>query len=247
MKKLGNITNEQIKEKGVQALADRPNAASQYGQGGLTAAQLKLWFDKLATFLAGKINEIQNVISGDEAGEYIRLKLDAYGVDNLDALVAAFLSGDFAKDILKVYPSISATQSVALQTLLNNTALTISQHAEKLDALDNGKLDKITTAHTYRRAYIITAEGAQSVIIVSESPAEGRVPVYTTEGRLNAADPVVDGQAATKRYTDAQDKKLACAIDAEIDPTNYVMTVKLKIRSVNSFLKRRLTYRSKRL
>lgn len=105
---------------------------------------------------------------------------------------------------------------------------TISQHAEKLDALDNGKLDKITTAHTYRRAYIITAEGAQSVIIVSESPAEGRVPVYTTEGRLNAADPVVDGQAATKRYTDAQDKKLACAIDAEIDPTNYVMTVKLK-------------------
>ena len=68
MKKLGNITNEQIKEKGVQALADRPNAASQYGQSGLTAAQLKLWFDKLATLLAGKINEIQNVISGDEAG-----------------------------------------------------------------------------------------------------------------------------------------------------------------------------------
>ena len=68
MKKLGNITNEQIKEKGVQALADRPNAASQYGQSGLTAAQLKLWFAKLATFLAGKINEIQNVISGDEAG-----------------------------------------------------------------------------------------------------------------------------------------------------------------------------------
>ena len=51
MKKLGNITNEQIKEKGVQALDDRPNAASQYGQSGLTAAQLKLWFDKLATFL----------------------------------------------------------------------------------------------------------------------------------------------------------------------------------------------------
>ena len=68
MKKLGNITNEQIKEKGVQAFADRPNAASQYGHSGLTAAQLKLWFDKLATFLAGKINEIQNVISGDEAG-----------------------------------------------------------------------------------------------------------------------------------------------------------------------------------
>lgn len=228
MKKLSNITTEQIKERGVQALADRPNAASQYGQSGLTAAQLKLWFDKLATFLAGKINELQNAISGNEAGEYIRLKLDAYGVDNLDALVTAFLNGNFAKDILKVYPSVSATQAVALQTLLNNTALAISQHAEKLDALDTNKLNKVTATNTYRRAYIITPEGEQSVIIVSESPAEGRVPVYTTSGRLNAADPIVDGQAATKRYTDAQDKKLACKIDAEIDPTNYVMTVRLK-------------------
>lgn len=228
MKKLSNITKEQIKEKGVQALADRPNASSQYGQSGLTAAQLKLWFDKLATFLADKINDIQNAISGDEAGEYIKLKLDAYGVDSLDALVAAFLNGDFAKDILKVFPSISAAQSVTLQTLLNNTALTISQHAEKLDALDTGKLDKITSENIYRRAYIITPEGAQSVIIVSESPAEGRVPVYTTEGRLNAADPVVAGQVATKRYADAQDKTLACAIDAEVDPTNYVVTIKLK-------------------
>lgn len=228
MKKLSNITNDQIKEKGVQALADRPNATSQYGQSGLTAAQLKLWFDKLATFLAGKINEIQNVISGDEAGEYIRLKLDAYGVDNLDALVASFLNGNFARDILKVFPSISAQQSVSLQTLLNNTALTISQHAEKLDKLDTNKLDKITTTNTYRRAYIITPEGEQSVIIVSESPAEGRVPVYTTEGRLNAADPVVDGQVATKRYADNQDKKLAANIDAEIDPANYIITVRLK-------------------
>ena len=73
MKKLSNITNEQIKERGVQALADRPNAASQYGQSGLTAAQLKLWFDKLATFLAGKINELQNAISGKDAGEYKRV------------------------------------------------------------------------------------------------------------------------------------------------------------------------------
>ena len=228
MKKLNNITNEQIKEKGVQALADRPNTPSQYGQSGLTAQQLKLWFDKLATFLASKINEIQDVISGDEAGKYIRLKLDEYGIDSLDALIEAFLNGNFAKDVLKVYPSLSARDMVTLQTLLNNTAKTISEHAEKLGALESNKLDKVTDTNTYRRAYIITPEGVQSVIIVSESPAEGRVPVYTTEGRLNASDPAVDGQVATKRYTDTQDKKLACDIDAKIDPTTYIMTVSLK-------------------
>ena len=228
LKRLVNIKPTELKNKGVVALADKPNVSSNYGTGGLTPTALKLWFDQIGRFLAEKINNIIDTISADTAGEYIRVTLDEYGVDNLSDLIKSFLNGDFASKILKVYPSASAQQAVALQTLLNNTALTISQHAEKLDELDADKLDKVVSTNTYRRAYIITPEGTQSVIIVSESPAEGRVPVYTTEGRLNVADPVVDGQAATKRYADNQDKKLACNIDAEIDPTNYVMTVRLK-------------------
>ena len=71
--KFSNVTDKQIKAMGVQALANRPNAAGQYGQAGLSAEALKLWFDKLSTLLASKINEIQDAISGEDAAKYIGL------------------------------------------------------------------------------------------------------------------------------------------------------------------------------
>ena len=74
-KKLSNITTKQITDKGVQALANRPNASAQYGVSGLSPTQLKLWFDKLATFLADKVNELQNTISADDAAAYFRIFL----------------------------------------------------------------------------------------------------------------------------------------------------------------------------
>ena len=46
---LKQITAKEISDNGVQALADRPNAAGQYGASGLSAKALKEWFDRLAT------------------------------------------------------------------------------------------------------------------------------------------------------------------------------------------------------
>lgn len=133
MKKLTNITASQIAQKGVQALADRPNATQQYGTGGLSATQLKLWFDKLASFLADKINAIHEVLSGEDAAEYIRIALDGYGIDDLRKLVEAITSGSFARDILHVYPSASAEEMVTLQVVLNDFARQISDHEERID------------------------------------------------------------------------------------------------------------------
>ena len=79
-KKLSNITTKQITDKGVQALANRPNASAQYGVSGLSPTQLKLWFDRLATFLAEKINEIHDAISSNDAAAYIRLNLDDFDI-----------------------------------------------------------------------------------------------------------------------------------------------------------------------
>ena len=83
MKQLTSISKSQIISKGVQSLADRPNASAQYGAGGLSSTQLKLWFDKLATFLAEKINELQTTLASEEAADYIRIPLEHFGVESL--------------------------------------------------------------------------------------------------------------------------------------------------------------------
>ena len=135
LKKITKITNKQIAEKGVQALADRPNLTAQYGASGLSAAQLKSWFDKLATFLAERINEISDAISGDEATNYIRVCLDEYGVDNLGALITAFTDGYFAEKILQLFPSAGSTQKQALQLVINRVAEDISKIKEQTSGL----------------------------------------------------------------------------------------------------------------
>lgn len=132
LKKFSNITNKQIQSYGVQALADRPNVSSQYGASGLTPAQLKLWFDKLATFLAGRVNDIGDVLSSDEAGSYIRIPLDDAGVGTLSALVESFANGTFAHKILNVYPSVSAYHMVSLQEALYGIAQFMGETEEEL-------------------------------------------------------------------------------------------------------------------
>lgn len=134
-KKLENITTKQITDKGVHALANRPNASDQYGVSGLSPTQLKLWFDKLATFIANKINELQDAIFSDDAAAYIRLLLDEYGVENLDDLIKSFSNGGFAGEILQVYPSVSSSASSSLQSVINNIAQDLSENAEGISSL----------------------------------------------------------------------------------------------------------------
>ncbi len=228
-KRLKNITTKQIAGYGVQALSNKPNASNQYGVGGLSPTQLKLWFDKLATFLAEKVNEIQDVIAGDEAAVYIRVMLDDYGVENLNDLVLSFVDGSFAENVLKLYPSASTAQAKAsLQAIINNIAAQISGNIENIAKLDSEKLDKVISTNTYRRAYIIMPDGTQATMLISESAIEGQIPAYTTGGRLNVNDPVYDGQAVNKRTLDDKAKALGCKVEMSVDPNTYVVSLKLK-------------------
>ncbi len=132
LKTVPKITKKQIAENGVQKLADRPNLTGQYGTSGLSATQLKLWFDKLATFLAERINEISGAISSDEAANYIRVCLDECGVGDLGDLVTAFTDGGFAAKILQVYSSATANDLGSLQNVLNKIAESISNNTEDI-------------------------------------------------------------------------------------------------------------------
>ena len=183
MKTLKKITKKQIAEKGVQALSNKPNIASQYGVGGLSAENLKLWFDKLATFLADKVNEVCDALGADDAAEYIRLALDDYGIETLDELIAAILNGDLADRLLQVLPSADALDSVTLQQYINQAAYDTAKNTENIGTLFTDKLDKVKAPGNYRRAYIIDTDGSQKTVYISEAPLVGAIPVFVGDGQ----------------------------------------------------------------
>jgi hypothetical protein len=143
LKKFNNITDKQIKSYGVQALADRPNVSSQYGVSGLTSAQLKLWFDRLATFLAGRINEIGDALSSNEAAQYIKLPLDDIGIGNLADFLDSIQTGRFAQDLMEVYPSVSSHNRMRLQEVIYETSKSISGLISEQSALEEKIIDSI--------------------------------------------------------------------------------------------------------
>ena len=132
MKQLTNITKNQVAMKGVQALADRPNEGAQYGTGGLSATQLKLWFDKLATFLTEKINEIHTALSSEEAADYIRVMLDEYGIGSLGDLIEALSDGSFSEKLPLVYPTLGAEEQQSLQSAFYTISKENTEANEKL-------------------------------------------------------------------------------------------------------------------
>ena len=134
-----NISETLIQNKGVQALANKPNLPSQYGISGLTGAELRAHFDKLATLIAGRVNDIISNLSSDAATSYIRVALDDLGVGTLADLIEAFSNGRFAASLLKLYPTSDGdTKLESLQKIMNDVAREISS------------LDTITDNHEGR-------------------------------------------------------------------------------------------------
>ncbi len=131
MKEFSNITKTQIAQRGVQALANRPNTQTQYGVGGLSPGALKLWFDKLATFLADKINEIHVALSSADAADYICIDESKR---SLADLISGFKNGEFANELM-LSPSAAITELESLQDIINSTAQYISDIKESIEKL----------------------------------------------------------------------------------------------------------------
>jgi len=137
MKKITKITQKQIAAAGVQALANRPNAVAQYGLSGLSPQELKLHFDKLATMIAEKVNELGDVLASDDAAQYIRIALDDYEVGSLSELIEAMQSGEFAEKILYVFPSANSFMAVPIQQAIFGIAQAIADNEEATNDLKN--------------------------------------------------------------------------------------------------------------
>ena len=85
-KRFDNITDAEMKAKGVVSLALRPNMPSQYGQGGLTGKQLQERFDRLARYIVEKYNILVDGLASHDVLDYFKLP-EGYSLDSLNELV----------------------------------------------------------------------------------------------------------------------------------------------------------------
>lgn len=115
MNTFDKIDETYVQKNGVQALANRPNQPSQYGQGGLNAAQLKAHFDRLATHIINKYNALVEALADPTlAASYIAWGKDGNNVTSLADFFASVSDGELAKR-LKV---MVGEDKYALGTLL---------------------------------------------------------------------------------------------------------------------------------
>ena len=225
MQKLVKISKNQISSKGVQSLADRPNANAQYGVGGLSSPQLKLWFDKLASFLAEKINELQTTLASDTAADYIRIPLDAFGVGSLKDLVDSFSSGDFANKILRLNPSAASTTQT-LQDVINDIAIRISENYDSIDEIAKKIIKELKVTVIDENIYLDLTFGddelkrvALDIVRALKAPniaygtdetgcnigvpigyGSKSIPLYDENKRLKSGSPEADDDVVNKQY-----------------------------------------------
>lgn len=222
--KFSPVTEKQIKAMGVQALANRPNAAGQYGQSGLSPEGLKLWFDKLATLLADKVNELQTAISGEDAAKYIGLAVGKY--TSLDELLSSMQNGEFADEVLKVFPRADVFEAQSLQSIINGIAQSVSE-------LEENKLDKKKTG--VRSAYTVEKDGENGTVEISSMPKPLTIPLYNELGELKTALPTQPSSALNLGYFNAYMSNMAEHIGAGVnftmDPNTYIVTIEVLNRS----------------
>ena len=173
MKKLEHITDEQIRAMGVQSLATRPNAASTYGTGGLSAKELQLCFDRLASFLASKINEILEILNNGSLGEYVPFNDPHHEIESLTVLLNALSTGDVAR-LLHAYESVKDDEVYPLQTILYSLSAKISK-------LEEGGVTVEQTTKTYTIPLLVSAW----------QEAEGRFSITTPIEGLKEHDVVL--------------------------------------------------------
>ena len=230
--KFAPITDLNLKQMGVQALADRPNAPQQYGYSGLSPTELKRWFDKLATLLSRKVNELQSAINGADAAKYIGIALGEY--KTLDALILAMQNGDFAAEILKLWPNENhvAIEPSSLQDIIYGIAQSISEIEEELERLDEDKLSKVIDAAAYKRIYGVDDKGKQIMLTAAASPA-GQMPLYSANGAIIAKmTPIASmpggenpSEVVNLAFINELRKHIGAGVRFSMDPTTYIVSI----------------------
>ena len=105
---------------------------------------------------------------------------------------------------------------------------TITSNAERVAALEDNKLNKVVGENKLTRAYVISPTGAQLTKEISTEPSEGKIAEYRSGGRMGVGNPTANDDAVPKKVVYDELAKRAAYIEYSIDPTTFIITLKLK-------------------
>lgn len=161
--------------------------------------------------------------------------------------ISKILSGAFTKTSTIKFPYLITIESGAFasgttfsvpkenlsyyQTMLSGFTVsgydTIKNNANDIASLKSGKLDKDTSTNTNYRAYVVSPSGANIRKELSQSGAEGKIPMYRSNGRMGVGTPMEDDDAIPKKLFDETNAKHGATIVFNIDPETYIITLGL--------------------
>lgn len=156
-KTLAQMSESEAALAGISSLADRPNDASRYGDGGLTAKALKERFDALPNLVRQKFNEIATMLTAADAAKYITIGAEdnALGETLYDFLLLFGSRGDGAQD-KNISDYIETLYDVPLEDADGN-----KNYSRTLKDIVQSVVDRIAAinaAHTALASLVSSAE-----------------------------------------------------------------------------------------
>lgn len=194
-KKFPSVSEAEKQGKGVGALADRPNLAATYGQGGLTAAELKKWFDGLASLIIDKYNLLGAEMQSGAATEYIGVPEDAAfpegSASTLKDVLTGIVSGALAQYLVAAVTEDASGKSITttLSQFVVEARGNIGANYSEIMATKG----RVTTAE----GDIDSLEGRAKSLEDRATTLEGRATslegrVTPVESRMTAAESDID-------------------------------------------------------
>ena len=149
LKRFTQISDDQIRNASIASLADKPNTSSNYGTGGLSAAELKARFDAFPKLVQEKIAEIVSTLASTEAGQYIALPSNKTGKDNLYDFVALFTDADGWKETIADFTYIMfrehSTSLSQVVSVMDNQLESTSMFLDSVSTNVNSLQDEVAT------------------------------------------------------------------------------------------------------
>lgn len=202
-----NISDADFEKTNIAKLPDRPNQENAYGRGGMSASDLKAYFDQAAKLLRSKIEALIDATNPENYSGNIKVSFE--GIETLKDLVESFEDGSFANKLLVSF----GEESLSVESALGSLKESLEAKAEKLD--NNSGSPSV---------YGITASNVPFLIKLLQNPiTTGSIPVYL--GNENAYDindaavlftgtPTKEKHAANRKYVDGELDKKAEKLDA---------------------------------